>query len=147
MTDNKDEQEDKKNETESANEKQGDIQELKSVTLEELGKQYKSENVGELLKELSKAGNITIGNLFIGATHIQGDAVGRDQAKHTNRRSKKIHSKEATDKIAKLLDENQSIEDRILLLSVAVFNGASVQIVTDAQKMLQRLVSEKNEKV
>lgn len=146
MTENKDETKDKKNENASTdNENQEDIHESKSVTLEELGKQFKSE--GEFLKELSKAGNVTIniGNWFSGVTHIKGDAVGHDQVKNTKsvkRRSKKVNPKEATDKVAKWLDDNSSIEDRVLLLSVAVFNGASVQIITDAQKMLQRLVSE-----
>jgi len=143
MTENKDDSKEKKdptNSTENAN--QEDIRGLKSVTLKELGKQYKSENIGELLKELSKAGNITIGNLFIGDAHIQGDAVGRDKTKQAKRHSKKVLPKGVVDKTAKWLDDIQSIEDRILLLSVAVFNGASVKIVTDAQKMLQELISE-----
>lgn len=138
MTENKDEQEDKKSETDSAsNENQDDIRRAESVTLEEFGKQLKS----EIIDELKKA-PFTIGNLFTGETHIHRDVIGRDKVERASKRLKEVHPKKTANKLTKWLDENQSIEDRILLLSVAVFNGASVQIITEAQKMLQRLVSE-----
>lgn len=146
MTDNKDEQKDKKNETESTEkENQEDVQRLKSesATFEEYDKRYKSENLGELLKGLPKDRNVTIniGNVFGGETHLR-DAFGHGQAKHTKRRSKKVPPKDGTDKADKWLDENQLVEDRILLLSVAVFNGATLEIIIDAQKRLQELIFE-----
>jgi ribosomal protein L21 len=146
MADNKDEVKDKKEESKSAdNENQENIHESKSVTLDELGKQFKSEV--EFLKELSKAGNVTIniGNWFSGKTRIKGNVAGRDQskrAKSAKKSSKTTRTKKTANNVADWLDKNQSIEDRILLLSVAVFNGASVQIITDAQRMLQKLVTE-----
>lgn len=146
MTDNKNEAKEKIEEAISSdNENLESIHESKSVTLDELGKQFKSE--AEFLKELSKAGNVTIniGNWFSGKTRIKGDVVGRNQVKHarsTPKGSRTARTKKTTNNATDWLDENQSLEDRILLLSVAVFNGASVQIVTDAQKALQKLVTE-----
>lgn len=146
MTDNTDEAKEKKEEDKPAdNGTQENIRESKSVTLDELGKQFKSEV--EFLKELSKFGNVTIniGNLFSGKTRIKGNVAGGNQvkqAKRTPKGSKTARTKKTANNVTDWLDENASLEDRILLLSVAVFSGASVQIITDAQKTLQKLIAE-----
>ena len=132
MTENKDDQKEIKAESNSANnENQDNIRGAESVTLDEFGKQLKSEIIDELKKI-----PFTIGNLFTGETHIHRDVIGRDKVERAKRRSQK-----ATNNATELLDNNQLPEDRILLLSVAVFNGASLQIITDAQKKLQELIS------
>lgn len=146
MADNKNEEKEKKEKAKSSdNENQETIHESKSVTLDELSKQLKSEN--ELLKELSKFGNVTIniGNLFSGKTRIKGNVAGGNQVKESKKApkgTKTVGIKKTASNATDLINENESVEDRILLLSVAVFGGASVQIIIDAQKMLQKLITE-----
>lgn len=136
MTDNKDESKDKKSEPDASDkENQDEIHASKSPTVEELDKVVKNENISELFKAFSKSGGtLYIGNLIIG--DIQGDAVGHDQTKT------QVPPTETAEKNAIWRDDSQPIENRTLLLSVAVFNGASLQTVTDAQKRLQEMIFE-----
>jgi hypothetical protein len=136
MTDNKDESKDKKSEPDASDkENRDEIHASKSPTVEELDKVVKNENISELFKAFSKSGGtLYIGNLIIG--DIQGDAVGHDQTKT------QVPPTETAEKNVIWRDDSQPIENRTLLLSVAVFNGASLQTVTDAQKRLQEMIFE-----